>query len=58
VVVAEVNVEPRNDVSMAFHERYGFRTVAEVDDPRYDHLRVAMVELSLPRPISDVTPGA
>jgi hypothetical protein len=46
-VVAEVNVEPRNDVSLAFHEHYGFQIVAEVADPRYEGHRVAMVQLDL-----------
>ncbi len=46
-VVAEVNVAPRNDVSLAFNARMGFRTLAEVADPRYADRRVAMVELAL-----------
>lgn len=43
-VVAEVNVRPRNDASLAFHAAYGFRIVAEVADPRYDDQVVAMVQ--------------
>ena len=31
VMLAEVNLRPRNDVSLAFHERYGFRPVGEQD---------------------------
>ncbi len=42
-VVAEVNVRPRNDASLAFHAAYGFEVVAEVADPRYEDLVVAMV---------------
>lgn len=29
VLLAEVNIEPRNDVSLRFHERYGFLPVGE-----------------------------
>ncbi len=42
-VVAEVNVRPRNDASLAFHAAYGFEVVAEVADPRYEDQVVAMV---------------
>ena len=47
VLCAEVNVEPRNDVSLAFHERYGFRALDEVADPRYETLRVVMLVLDV-----------
>lgn len=43
LLCAEVNVEPRNDVSLAFHHGYGFVAQAEVADPRYPALRVAML---------------
>ena len=31
VLLAEVNVRPRNDGSLRFHDRYGFRSVGEQD---------------------------
>lgn len=43
LLCAEVNVEPRNDRSLAFHQRFGFTAQAEVTDPRYETLRVAML---------------
>jgi uncharacterized protein len=42
VLLAEVNVEPRNDRSLAFHERFGFVVVGEEDDRRHG-TRVAML---------------
>lgn len=31
VLLAEVNIRPRNDGSLRFHDRYGFRSVGEQD---------------------------
>jgi uncharacterized protein len=31
VVLAEVNIRPRNDESLRFHERHGFAPVGELD---------------------------
>lgn len=42
LVCAEVNVDPPNPQSLAFHERLGFATVAEVQIG--DRYRVAMLE--------------
>ncbi len=50
LLCAEVNVEPRNDISLAFHHGYGFVARAEVADPRYPALRVAMLTLTVERP--------
>ena len=50
LLCAEVNVEPRNDVSLAFHHGYGFVARAEVADPRYPALRVAMLTLTVAQP--------
>jgi predicted GNAT superfamily acetyltransferase len=53
VVCAEVNVEPPNPRSLAFHARHGFTVVAEEDrdDGAY---RVAMLE----RPVTPAGQGA
>jgi uncharacterized protein len=48
VLCAEVNVRPRNDASLAFHARLGFTVRAEVPDPRYRDLVVAMLERPVP----------
>jgi len=50
LVCAEVNVQPRNEASLAFHARYGFSEQAEVADPRYQELRVAMLTYRVPAP--------
>ena len=44
VLCAEVNVRPRNDRSLAFHERFGFEVVGETEDVRHG-TRVAMLAL-------------
>ena len=31
LLLAEVNTRPRNDISLRFHERYGFEPVGERD---------------------------
>lgn len=49
VLTAEVNIRPRNDRSLAFHERFGFRPVGEQEDPRHD-TRVALLACPLARP--------
>lgn len=36
VLCAEVNVRPRNEVSLAFHDRLGFTAVGEQDTPPFD----------------------
>jgi predicted GNAT superfamily acetyltransferase len=43
VMLAEVNLRPRNDVSLGFHERYGFRPVGE-QDTEGGAKRVVMLE--------------
>ena len=43
VMLAEVNVKPRNDQSLRFHERYGFVSVGERDTGEGDK-RVVMLE--------------
>lgn len=45
-LLAEVNVEPRNDVSLAFHDRYGFEPVEEAA-PYGDTTRVVYLEKDL-----------
>jgi predicted GNAT superfamily acetyltransferase len=55
VLLAEVNVEPRNDRSLAFHERFGFVVVGEEDDARHG-TRVAMLACDLTG--RDAAPGA
>lgn len=47
VLVAEVNVRPRNDASIRFHERFGFETVGEADTEG-GAKRVAYFALPLP----------
>lgn len=51
VLCAEVNVRPRNDASLAFHERYGFVAVGEQETPPLrdgvGDKRVVMLELPL-----------
>ena len=37
-VVAEVNVKPRNDVSLTFHDKVGFEKVGEQDLPDGKHV--------------------
>jgi len=46
VMLAEVNVKPRNDQSLRFHERYGFTSVGEQDTDGGDK-RVTMLEYRL-----------
>ena len=46
VMLAEVNLRPRNDVSLTFHERYGFRPVGE-QDTEGGAKRVVMLERDL-----------
>lgn len=46
VMLAEVNVKPRNDQSLRFHERYGFVSVGEQDTDGGDK-RVTMLEYRL-----------
>lgn len=53
VVCAEVNVEPPNPRSLAFHARHGFAVVAEEDREGGAH-RVAMLE----RPTTTASPAA
>ena len=45
ILLAEVNLVPRNDRSLAFHERYGFGRVAERDAT--DGKRLAMLACPL-----------
>ena len=45
-VCAEVNTRPRNDQSLRFHDRYGFRAVGE-QDTEGGSKTVVMLELSL-----------
>ncbi len=52
VLCAEVNVRPRNDASLAFHERCGFTPVGEQETPPFDAdgrgaKRVVLLERSL-----------
>ena len=47
VLLAEVNVAPRNDRSLAFHEHFGFVVVGEEDDERHG-TRVAMLAYEVP----------
>ncbi|MET0147034.1 MAG: GNAT family N-acetyltransferase [Ilumatobacteraceae bacterium] len=47
VLFCEVNVEPRNDISLAFHESVGFRSVGELDSPDGTK-RVSLLALELP----------
>jgi len=46
VMLAEVNVKPRNDQSLRFHERYGFVSVGEQDTDGGDK-RVIMLAFDL-----------
>lgn len=46
VLVAEVNTSPRNDVSLAFHARYGFEEVGS-GEPYRDGTEVAYLAKSL-----------
>lgn len=46
LLLAEVNTAPRNDVSLAFHERYGFEPVGEAA-PYGDDIRVVYLEKPL-----------
>lgn len=46
VMLAEVNIEPRNDVSLAFHEAHGFTSVGE-QDTEGGTKRVTMLEKRL-----------
>jgi predicted GNAT superfamily acetyltransferase len=46
VLLAEVNLRPRNDGSLRFHDRYGFRSVGE-QDTEGGTKRVAMLEKRL-----------
>jgi len=46
LICAEVNVVPRNEQSLRFHERFGFTVVGEEDDPRHQ-TRVAMLALTV-----------
>lgn len=48
-LLAEVNIAPRNDVSLAFHDRYGFVPVGEAA-PYGDHTRVVYLEKDLRAP--------
>lgn len=50
VLAAEVNLVPRNDGSLAFHDRLGFRQVGEQVDPRNGQTEAMLVR--------DVAPGA
>jgi predicted GNAT superfamily acetyltransferase len=49
VLCAEVNVRPRNDRSLEFHERFGFEVVGETEDVRHG-TRVAMLACPLVGP--------
>lgn len=46
VMLAEVNIRPRNDVSLKFHELYGFVSVGE-QDTEGGSKRVVMLEMRL-----------
>lgn len=46
VLLAEVNIKPRNDGSLRFHERYGFKPVGE-QDTEGGSKRVVMLEKRL-----------
>ena len=46
MLLAEVNVHPRNDRSLRFHERYGFRPVGE-QDTEQGKKRVTLLEKRL-----------
>lgn len=46
VLLAEVNTRPRNDASLAFHERYGFEEVGRAE-PYGDGLEVAYLAKDL-----------
>ncbi|MFN0027196.1 MAG: GNAT family N-acetyltransferase, partial [Acidimicrobiales bacterium] len=48
VLCAEVNLEPPNERSLRFHQRFGFVEVGRQVDPR-NHHTVTMLALSLPR---------
>lgn len=47
VLTAEVNVEPPNERSLAFHRAFGFVEVGRFHDPRYAALTVAMFALDV-----------
>lgn len=47
VMLAEVNVKPRNDQSLRFHDRYGFVSVGERDTDGGGDKRVVMLEYRL-----------
>jgi len=46
VMLAEVNIKPRNDISLRFHEQYGFKPVGE-QDTEGGAKRVVMLEKRL-----------
>lgn len=46
LLTAEVNLDPPNDRSLAFHRRYGFAEVGQQVDPRYG-TKVAMFALEV-----------
>jgi predicted GNAT superfamily acetyltransferase len=48
VLCAEVNVDPPNEGSLAFHARYGFAEVGR-QEPYGDGVRVALLACPLPR---------
>ena len=50
VLLCEVNLVPRNDVSLAFHASVGFREVGR-QHPYGDEREVQMLALELPAPI-------
>jgi len=50
VLLCEVNLAPRNDVSLAFHEAIGFREVGR-QHPYGDEREVQMLALDLPAPL-------
>jgi hypothetical protein len=45
VLLLEVNVQPRNETSLAFHEALGFKEVGQQDT--YNDIRVSLQELPL-----------